>query len=180
MTQREMLETLDASCRTLDAAVAGLGEADQTEPDVVGSWSTKDVWGHVTAWDSLVVQYLERWRRGEPPPVRDWDATDDYNAREAARRRDWTLPQVTDEAADIRRRLRALIAGITDEEWATVVTINERERPLGEWVGGATSGDDGPGTHAAEHAAAIRAWRSARERSSKPLRLNDDNHTPNV
>ena len=180
MTQREMLDTLDASWRTLDAAVAGLGEADQMEPGVVGSWSSKDVLGHVTAWDSLVVQYLEHWRRGEPPPVRDWDATDDYNAREVTRRQDWTLAQVRDEAADIRRRLRALIAGVTDEEWATVVTITDRERPLGEWVGGATSGDDGPGTHAAEHAAAIRTWRSAREGSSKPLRLNDDNHTPNV
>jgi len=43
MTQREMLDTLDASWRTLDAAVAGLGEADQTEPGVVGAWAIKDL-----------------------------------------------------------------------------------------------------------------------------------------
>ncbi len=176
MTRREMLDTLDASWRTLDEAVAGLGEADQMEPGVVGSWLIKDVLGHVTAWDSLVVQYLEHWRRGEPPPVRDWDSTDDYNAREVARRQDWTLAQIMAEAVDIRRRLRALIAGVTDEEWATVVTITDRERPLGEWVAGATSGNDGPSTHAAEHAAAIRAWRSAREGSLAARHPRSDEH----
>ncbi len=161
MTQREILDTIEESWRTLDEAVAGLSEDDQQEPGIVGSWSIKDVVGHVTAWDCLVVGYLEHWRQGQPSPRRDWDSTDEYNAREAIRRRDWTLTQVFDEAADIRRRLRGLIAGMTDEEWATVVTLNDRERPLGEWVGGATGGDDGPGTHAAEHAAALRTWRRA-------------------
>lgn len=168
MTQQELIDIVEASWRALDDAVAGLSEGDMDEPGAVGAWSIKDILGHVTAWDGLVVQYLEAWRRGEPPPPRDWDSTDAYNAREAARRQEWTLAQVTDEATDIRRRLRTLLAGITDEEWGTVVTINERERPLGEWVGGALSGDGGPGTHAAEHAAAIRAWRAARSSPSTP------------
>jgi len=43
MTQREMLETLDASWQMLDGAVAGLGEADHTEPGVVGAWAIKDL-----------------------------------------------------------------------------------------------------------------------------------------
>jgi hypothetical protein len=168
MTQTEMIAMIDASWRELDAAIAGLEETALLEPGVVESWSIKDLLGHVTAWEQLALQYLECWRRGEPPPVRDWDSTEAYNAREAARRASWTLAQVQDEAADTRRGLHAMLATITDEEWASRVTIRDRERPLGEWVGGALSGDDGPGTHAAEHAAQIRAWRAARERDVVP------------
>ncbi len=168
MTQHEMMAIVEESWRTLDEAVAGLTVDDMTEPDVVGAWSITDVLGHVTAWDSLAVEYLERWRRGEAPPPRDWDSADVYNAREAARRQGWTLARVTDEAADIRRRLRAQLAGITDEEWETVMTINDPER-LADWVGGALNGADGPGTHAAEHAAAIRAWRAAHGRPSSTI-----------
>ncbi len=37
------LEVAARADRGLDAAVAGLGEADQTEPGVVGAWAIKDL-----------------------------------------------------------------------------------------------------------------------------------------
>jgi hypothetical protein len=163
-----MIAMIEASWRDLDTTIAGLDDAALLEPGVVQAWSIKDLLGHVTAWEHLALQYLECWRRGEPPPERDWDSTDAYNAREAARRTSWTLAQVQDEAADTRRRLHAVLATITAEEWASRVTIRDRERPLGDWIGGALSGDAGPGTHAAEHATQIRAWRAARERAVAP------------
>lgn len=163
MSRNELTTLIEESWRRLDAVVAGLDDAALVDPDVVGPWSVKDLLGHVTAWDLLAVQYLEHWRRGESPPERDWTSTDEYNAREAARRQSWTLEQIREEAADARRRLRALLAGISAEEWAAPIALNGRERPLGEWVGGALSGPAGPGTHAAEHAAQISAWRAARD-----------------
>jgi hypothetical protein len=164
MTKQELVAIAEASWRRLDTTVAGLDEAAMTEPGVVGAWSIKDILGHVTAWDQMVVQHLECWRRGEEPPRRDWASADDYNAREAAKRQGWPLAQILDEAADIRGRLLTLLDGVTDEEWVALMTLNGEQRPLGEWVGGALSGDEGPGTHAAEHAAQIHAWREARER----------------
>lgn len=163
MTRDELTAIIEDSWQRLDAAVDGLDDAALVEPDVVGPWSVKDLLGHVTAWDRLPVQYLEHWRRGEPQPERDWTSTDEYNAREAARRQSWAPEQVREEAADTRQRLRGLLAGISAEEWAAPVTLNVRERPLGEWVGGALSGPAGPGTHAAEHAAEISAWRAAHD-----------------
>lgn len=162
ITRLDLIASVEESWRRLDAAVEGLDEAALTESGVVGQWSIKDVLGHVTAWDQLAVEYLERWRRGAPAPERDWDSADDFNAREADRKQGWPLARIRDEADTARDRLRTLLVGINDDEWATPVTLFERERPLGEWVGGALNGDGGPGTHAAEHAEQIQAWRAAR------------------
>ncbi len=163
ITKAELLSSVEASQRHLDEAIAGLDNAAMSEPGVVEQWSITDLVGHVAAWEQLVVQYLERWRRGEPPLEPTWSSADEYNAGEAARRHSWTLDQVRDDAAETRRRLQALLAGITDEEWGGQITMRGRELRLGAWIGGALGGDDGPGTHAAEHAQHIMAWRAGRE-----------------
>ncbi len=168
MTKEELIAATVESWQRLDTAIAGLDESAMVEPGVVERWSVKDLLGHVTAWDLLVVERLDRWRRGEPAPGIDWTSADEYNAREAAARSDWTLARVQEEAAETRQRLRALLDSISDDEWTQPATINGRERPLGEWIGGALSGDGGPGTHAAEHAAQIRAWRAARDHKAAP------------
>lgn len=161
MTKDDLLAVVEASWRRLDTSVEGLDETAMLEPGVVGDWSIKDILGHVTAVDELVVLYLERRRRGEPEPTREWSTDDDYNALQAARRRGWSLARILDEAAAIRGRLRAVFAAVTDQEWEEQVTIDARQQPLGEWVGDELGGD-GPGTHGAEHAAEIESWRADR------------------
>ena len=161
MNPKEMLDVLEDSQRRFDASIDGLDDATMAIPGVVGEWSVQDLVGHVTAWELLIVQRIDRERRGEPQIEPDWASADEYNAREVERRRGWSLAQVRDEAADTRKRLRALLAAITDEEWATVITVRERECSLGDWIGGALNGEDGPGTHSSEHAGQIQAWRDA-------------------
>jgi hypothetical protein len=161
MDQNAMMTVVEDSWRRLDAAIAGLDEAALTVPGVVGEWSIKDLIGHVATWEERAVQHVERWRRGEPPALRGV-AIDEYNAQEAARRQGWMLAKVLDDAAETRRRLRAALTSITENEWATVITIDDRQQTAGEWLGSALGGDEGPGTHAAEHATEIRAWRDAR------------------
>lgn len=161
--KEDLMTSVAASQRHFDAAIADLDDAAMMEPGVVERWSIKDLVGHVAAWEDLVVQNLERWRRGEPPLEPAWSSADEYNAGEASRRASWTLAQVRDDAATTRQRLHALLAGITDEEWELRITMRGRERPLGVWIGGALSGPEGPGTHATEHAQHIRVWRRGLE-----------------
>jgi len=160
ITRVDLLPILEAAQRQLDEAVAGLDDATFVEPGVVDQWSIKDMVSHVAAWEQLALQYLERWRRGEPPLEPTWSSADEYNAVETARRDTWTLAEVRADAAETRRRLQTALAGITDEDWAGQITMRGREQPLGAWIGGALNGDDGPGTHAAEHARQIAAWRA--------------------
>jgi len=173
LSKEDLMTSVASSQRQFDAAMAGLNDATLVEIGVVGQWSIADIVGHVAAWEQQVVQYLERWRRGEPPLEPTWSSADEYNAREAAMRQSWTLAQIREDAAETRRRLQALLVGITNEEWGVPITMRGREAPLGEWIGGALGGDDGPGTHAAEHAQHIMAWRAGRESGGVSIEQNE-------
>src|SRR5262245_20109411 len=163
MHRQQLLDVVEDTWRQLDAAIDGLDEAALTEPGVVEAWSIKDLLGHITVWEQMALRRMERWRRGEPLIDPDWTSTDDYNAGEAAQRRDWPLARMREDQAVTRQQLRATLEALTDEEWATVASAGELRAPIGDWVGGDLGGA-GPGTHAAEHAQHIRAWRDARER----------------
>jgi L-amino acid N-acyltransferase YncA len=161
MNQRELLAVVEDTWRRLDEATDGLDDAAMTEPGVVEQWSVKDLLGHVTAWEQMALLHVEQARRGETPTGLGETTLDQYNAREAAKRRDWSLQQVRQESAETRRQLRAMLESMTDEEWTTVHGEGERAAPLSTWVGRALAGDE-LGTHAAEHAQQIRAWRDQR------------------
>jgi len=162
-SKADLLTALADAQAQFDAAIAGLDDAALVEPGVVGEWSIKDLIGHVAAWEQLVIESAEQWRTGEAIPTPTWTSADEFNARDAARKSDWTLDAVRADAAETRHRLQAVLAQITDEEWSRPVVIGDRERPGGAWIAGALNGDEGPGTHAAEHARQIHAWRAARE-----------------
>lgn len=164
MSKADLLAALAAAQRQFDDAITGLDEAALVEPGVVGAWSIKDLIGHVAAWEQLVIESVEQWWTGEAIPTPAWSSADEFNAQAAGRKSDWTLEAVRVDAAQTRRHLQAVLAQLTDDEWSRPVVIRDRERPGGAWIGGALSGDDGPGTHAAEHARQIQAWRAARRR----------------
>src|SRR5262245_8659020 len=163
MNRQQLLAVVEDTWRQLDAAIDGLDEAALTESGIVEAWSIKDLLGHITTWEQMALRRVDRWRRGEPLVEPDWTSTDDYNADEAARRRDWPLARIREDLAATRQQLRATLEALTDEEWASVAGEGELRAPIGDWVGGDLGGA-GPGTHAAEHAQHIRAWRDARER----------------
>jgi hypothetical protein len=89
---------------------------------------------------------------------------DAFNAAEAARRLGWTPAQAREEAEATRSRLRSALESTSDEQWSALVGDGEKRQPLGDWVAGALNGPLGPGSHAAEHALHIWAWREARAR----------------
>jgi hypothetical protein len=163
MNRQQLLAVVEDTWRQLDAAIDGLDEAAMAEPGVVEAWSIKDLLGHIVTWEQMAVGRVDRWRRGESLVDPNWSSTDDYNAGEAARRHDWPLARIREEQAATRQQLRTTLESLTDDEWITIVGEDQLRGPLGDWIGGDLGGA-GPGTHAAEHAQHIRAWRDARER----------------
>lgn len=161
MNLQEIREVVEDSWRQLDAAIAGLDDAALEEPGVVGTWSIKDVLGHVTTWEQMALRHVEQWRGGETPAGLGTSSIDDYNASEAARRHAWALARVREESADTQQRLRATLESLTEDDWAARTGRGDGERTLGDWVGSALGGAI-PGAHAAEHAEQIQAWRDAR------------------
>jgi hypothetical protein len=56
-TKAELLASISTQRRRLEAAFAGLSDAELTQPDVVGFWSIKDVMAHVARCERLVMEW---------------------------------------------------------------------------------------------------------------------------
>lgn len=83
MNRTDLLKALADSHAEVAAALAGLTEAQLTEPGVVEDWTLKDILAHLTAWEVELVTALGKLARGQTPkPVGETDAeTDALNAK---------------------------------------------------------------------------------------------------
>jgi uncharacterized damage-inducible protein DinB len=93
-------------------AVAALDEATLTTVPVCGTWTGKDVLGHLAAVDRVLAQALRQSRAGEPV-VWPWDSAtdgDSWNAAEVGSRRDRTAYQALAEVAQTHADVLAEVA----------------------------------------------------------------------
>ena len=79
----------------------------RNEPGVCGVWSLKDLMGHLAFWDGIEAEELAANKIGAEFSFNDDD--DSANAREAARRADWSWDEVMTEVAANRERLIPLL-----------------------------------------------------------------------
>lgn len=139
--KEELMATEDKAWNQFHALV---GRIRDEEFDLPGAneegWSAKDVTWHIGCWIAEAAQQLERIRLGTYE-ARDWNDTDEVNARilEEGRRQD--ISTVKSELTSARAR--AL------HEWSALETITPEAE---EWFS-----DIGP-AHYDEHVDALRAW----------------------
>lgn len=80
------LRRLEQSWGALIDALRGIPDERLVEPDAIGTWSVKDVMGHVAFWDEQALLAAERHLAGgEPVEGGDWEG---MNERQAAARSD--------------------------------------------------------------------------------------------
>lgn len=121
-----------------------IGKFREDELEIPGAnadgWSAKDVMWHIGCWIAEAAQQLERIRLGTYED-REWDDTDEINARilEEGRRQD----MVTVRSELTAARTRAL------QEWAA---LEELTPDAEEWFD-----DIGP-AHYDDHVAELEAW----------------------
>ena len=85
-TKVEMLQWVNDEWEALNELLACIPPAERERPGVEGGdWSIKDLMAHVTAWEKLMVQWLQEAARGETPqrpvPGLTWDDLDLLNQR---------------------------------------------------------------------------------------------------
>ncbi len=149
-----------------------------TTPDVIGTWSVRDVIAHVGADELWMAGQIEALRFStlptvascygidKPPPAdMDWNSQDARNAWQRDRLRDLSLDDVRAMANEAHARLLAAIASLEDEQLAEELTIGElgtvghirkpkageQAWPLWQWLGGVTY------LHYSDHAKALEA-----------------------
>src|SRR6185295_39057 len=93
MTKSELLSWLREEQRRWEGLLDRVGEARMEEKGAAGSWSTKELVAHLTAWQRNLVARMSAAQRGEAAPTPSWpaelEAEDDVNGwiHEASRGR---------------------------------------------------------------------------------------------
>jgi hypothetical protein len=148
--REEAIRNLETGQSALEVLYTRLDDAQMEQSATIGggSWSAKDLLGHVAAWEERALQTLEAWR-GEKtlPSESDWPGTDIFNARVQEHTSGQLLADVRQHAADIHRAFVEAMRTLSDDEWRST----RGGKSLGEALGGITGGPAGNFRHAFDH-----------------------------
>ncbi len=138
----DTLAKIETSWNGLMEALDGIPDDRLSEPGAIGTWSIKDVMGHIAYWDDQAVINAARFSGGAPADAEvDVEAA---NAREAAAAADRSV----DEQRTAMQRAHE-----------SVVATLETAPPGGNRVGLCGCLEEDTFEHYDEHADDIRLWR---------------------
>src|SRR3954466_10308993 len=87
-----------------------------------GTWSPKDLVGHLETWEENALEALDAWDRGERAPVAaklQALGTDGFNAREVERKAATPSDTVRTSAAATHARMLERFAAIDEDRWSS-------------------------------------------------------------
>ena len=144
---REDRERTDALLASIDPSAfgtAGLGG---------GTWSPKDLVGHLETWEENALAAIDAWDRGEPAPIvaeLQSLGTDEFNRRAVERKASMTADQARTSAAATHARMLELFAALSDERWSSA-PIEGDDATVGTRLGSALGGVLGLFRHDPDH-----------------------------
>ena len=114
----DTLNTMSRSWRVLELAIALVPDDRVDTPGVIGSWSVKDLIGHVATWDREALQALRSYLADDDATALvNWPAEiDGFNAREVARKTSTDLAVLRRELAESHRQVVELISDLAEED----------------------------------------------------------------
>lgn len=163
VTRNEAIATLEEGQRMLAPLFAALNDAQAVEPKTIGGgeWSAKDLMGHLAFWEELAIEAIDAWRDGRIPraeAIFSGDDVDAANAQNFSRTAAQSLDEVRARAAEAHERILALIASLSDDEWASKPAYETgRRRRLAEMLGAVLGAPKRPFGHAFAHEPDLRA-----------------------
>jgi len=154
MKPSELLTRLHESRSELEAALAGLTDAQLTTPGAMDDWTVKDVLAHLTAWEVELVTLLGRWQLGHKPnPLPDDDqAVARLNAKWHKDYQERPLARVLADWGAVRQQTLRQVERLKDTDLTT---------PR-KWLHGETLADTIKSEtfeHEAEHLPNLLDWR---------------------
>lgn len=111
-----LLAALAAARQELLAAAALVPPEERASRAVCGTWTLKDVLGHIADWETLGAVGLGQMAAGQAPSVEHVADIDAWNAVHAEARRDQPWEQVWEDACRARRALREALAGMSQAD----------------------------------------------------------------
>ncbi len=160
-TRDDAIAILEVGRDEIESLVERLPQRDLTRRGLGGgSWSPKDLIGHLASWEEIGLDALAAWERSEPAPIDGlWRtlSTTALNSQNVDAKARWSLARVRRESERTHAELLDAIRSMSDERWRAPVSSRGR-RPLGLRLGSILGGSRGPFTHDESHVASLRAF----------------------
>ena len=176
-TPAEAAAILAKGSEALDAAFSQLS-ADAAEARGTiggGTWSARDLAGHLATWEEVALRTIEEIRAGRPPSIRttvtDEASLDLFNAAAVERKASTGWEETLTIFRATNARLVTTVRAIPDNEWGRVAPGgspstrplegglgDNRARTLGEHVGSSTGMPEYPFRHAWAHLGDLQAF----------------------
>ena len=136
----ELLASIDASA----FETTGLGG---------GTWSPKDLVGHLETWEENALAALDAWDRGERAPiVADLQSlgTDEFNRRAVERKASMGADETRTSAAATHAQMLDAFSALSDDRWSSK-PIEGDDATVGARLGSALGGELGLFRHDPDH-----------------------------
>jgi DinB superfamily len=153
-TDRERTNALLASIDPAAFETPGLGG---------GTWSPKDLVGHLETWEENALEALDAWDRGERAPIAahlETLGTDEFNRRAVERKATVGADEARTSAAATHTRMVERFAALSDERW-TSEPIAADEATVAARLGSTLGGELGPFRHDPDHWVDLEAFAAA-------------------
>jgi len=122
-----------------------LSDGSLSQAGAVGTWSIRDIMGHITTWEEEGLKYLPLILDGKTTPSYDqYGGIDTFNKQQVTKKRELSLRQIKQNLNTTHQLLLDRLSGIPDD---AINSLFEK------WFGEATWG------HYRQHAEQIQIWR---------------------
>jgi len=160
-TRREALRILERLRSETTGLIDDLSARARTTPGLGGgTWSPKDLLGHLASWEEFALDALAAWDRDEPAPVDQlWRtvSTTAINRQNVERKALWSFGKVRRESDRTHAELLETIRAMSDARWRGTVTSRGR-KPLALRLGAILGGPGGVFRHDESHLPSLRAF----------------------
>ena len=159
-TRREAIGILQEGRAGIHELLDRLPRTAMTTPGLGGgTWSPKDLIGHLASWEEHALDALASWARDQRAPIDDlWFSlsTTKINDQAVRRKASWSLAKVQHESERTHQDLLEAIRTMPDARWGSPATSRGR-KPLGARLGAILVGT-GPFGHDAAHLQSLWAF----------------------
>jgi hypothetical protein len=120
INKQQMLDLIKDEWTALEEVLRPLDREKLELPGVESEWSVKDILAHITAWEKLMIQWLEESLRGETPqrpaPGESWDDLDEFNEQLYRDNKGKSLDEVLTEYTEIHARAVEIVTGMQEDD----------------------------------------------------------------
>lgn len=116
MNKIQTIQFLQDDHKKLETIISGLKKEQLTDHAILGTWTTKDIIAHISAWNKEIHKAIDIVLNNEKPWYID-EIEDKFNEKEIEIRKNWSINQIVEEWQVSFNRLIHRIKIITSSEW---------------------------------------------------------------